>query len=254
VAGVPPGATVLFSAHGVTPAVRARARARGLRVVDATCPFVIRVHADARRYARQGYAIVLVGYRRHDEVVGVAGEAPGQVTVVENEAEAGAVRLPQGKPVAVLTQTTLSPEQTEGILAVLRRRFRDLRMPYASNICYATRNRQHAVRAVARRAGAVVVLGARNSSNSNRLVEVARVEGKPAYLVSVSGELKGLPLAGVRVLGLTAGASTPEYLVREAVALLRRRGFRTVRRHTVVTEHLRFPLPKALRAPDRKKA
>lgn len=243
---VPRGATVLFSAHGVSPEVRDAARALDLRVVDATCPFVGKVHAEVRRYAALGFTILLIGHRRHDEIVGVAGEAPDRVRVVENEAEAEQVAVSDPGKVAAMSQTTLSVDETTRVLDVLRRRFPALKTPPQSDICYATFNRQQAVRMLAPQVDLLVVLGAENSSNSNRLVEVARSAGREAVLVSAADQLPALPLDKVRTLGLTAGASTPETFVREAVAHLETRGFTRVETRTVVEEDVHFALPSTL--------
>lgn len=245
---IPRGATVLFSAHGVTPEVRNMAGAMGLNVVDATCPFVTKVHLEVRRFAAKGYSILLVGHRSHDEIVGVAGEAPDRVAIVEDEDEASRVEVPDPSKVAVMTQTTISLEDAEHVLSVLRKRFPSLRTPPQSDICYATRNRQQAVRELAPRTPAFIVLGARNSSNSNRLVEMAKANGCPAYLVSAAGELDALPLDSVQSLGLTAGASTPEYVVHEAIERLKTRGFTRVEEIAVVKEDLHFSIPSGLKA------
>ncbi len=241
---VPPGSAVLFSAHGVPPETRTLAGERGLAVTDATCPFVTKVHTEARRYAAQGCSILLIGHRRHDEVIGVAGEAPDHVTVVENAAEARAVTVPHPDRVAVLTQTTLSPDDVASVLDVLRKRFPGLRMPASDDICYATRNRQQAVREAASRVDAFVVLGSANSSNSNRLVEVARAAGCPAaYLAGSATELANLPLDSVHTLGLTAGASTPNPVIKDAVAHLKTRGFTSVDEVVFAREDLHFTVP-----------
>jgi 4-hydroxy-3-methylbut-2-enyl diphosphate reductase len=223
VEAVPEGALLLFSAHGVAPAVMRRAAARRLRVIDATCPFVTKVHAEVRRFAAQGACVVCIGHRRHEEVVGVAGEAPGQVRIVESAEEAAALEVPAGVPVAVVTQTTLGEAQVEPVMAVLRRRFPDLRLPAATDVCYATRNRQQAVRALAGVCARVLVLGSANSSNSQRLVETARAAGAEAALVSELAQLDGLALAGETSVGLTSGASTPESFLEAAVGILRTR-------------------------------
>lgn len=241
---VPPKAAILFSAHGVPPATRAAAAARGLNIIDATCPFVAKVHAAGRRYAARDYTILLIGYRRHDELIGVAGEAPDRVTVIETEADARSVRIADPAKVAVMMQTTLNSEQADSILAILRARFPGLQTPPASNICYATRNRQQAVRVLARATKAVIVVGSENSSNSNRLVEVARAEGVPAYLVSAQEQIADLPLGKVTAVGLTAGASTPEHLVRETIDQLRQRGFEHLEELTVVREDIHFARPR----------
>lgn len=244
---IPEGATGLFSAHGVSPAVRAAARARGLRMIDATCPFVTKVHNEVKRHTAQGCTVFLIGHRSHDEVIGVAGEAPDRVIVVETPEEARAAAVPDPAKVAVVSQTTLSSDETERVLAVLRERFPSLVTQTESDICYATRNRQQAVRLLARQVDHVIVLGARNSSNSNRLVEVARAEGCPAALVTAPEEVASLDLGAVTRLGLTAGASTPEYVVDETLARLRPAGFLDVERVEVVREDLHFVLPRELR-------
>lgn len=240
---VPAGATLLFSAHGVAPAVRAAAAARGLRIVDATCPFVAKVHAEVRRAAATGETVLLIGHRRHEEVIGVAGEAPERVQVIETPEEAAAVAVPDPGAVTVVSQTTLAPADTERVIATLRSRFPRLRAPAESDICYATRNRQLAVKRFAAEADFFIVLGSANSSNSNRLVEVARSEGCPAALVSRLDQLGGLPLEHVRVLGLTAGASTPEPTVEAAIERLRPLGFQSVESRAGVTEDIHFALP-----------
>jgi 4-hydroxy-3-methylbut-2-enyl diphosphate reductase len=241
---VPRGATVLFSAHGISPGTRDAARQRELHTIDATCPFVTKVHNEVRRYGGQGYSVLLVGDRHHDEIVGVASEAPDQVTIIENAAEAEAVTVPDPDKVAVMTQTTLSLDELSNILTILRLRFPALKMPSEMDICYATRNRQQAVRQLAARVDAFVILGAENSSNSNRLVAVAQSEGCPAYLASSIEKLAGTALDNVNRLGLTAGASTPESFVREAVAHLLTRGFGRVEEFTAVKEDMHFTLPR----------
>lgn len=214
-AQVPRGARVLFSAHGVSPAIRAQAEARGLEVVDATCPFVGKVHAEARAYAAQALPIALVGHKGHDEVVGVLGEAPERIRVVETRADAAALRadFPDADEVAVLSQTTVSQDMVEARVADLRALGLTPRFPDRRDICTATQERQDAVRALAREADHILVLGSRNSSNSRRLAEVAQTAGCPATLLAGPDELDALDLAGVRTLGLTSGASTPEELL-----------------------------------------
>jgi len=220
---VPEGAPLLFSAHGVAPAVRRQAEARRLRVIDATCPFVTKVHAEVRRFAAGGVTVVCIGHRQHQEVVGVAGEAPVRVRVVESAAEAEALVLPPGAPVAVVTQTTLGEEQVSSVMATLRRRFPDLQVPASTDVCYATRNRQRAVRLLAACCDRVVVLGSANSSNSQRLAEVARAAGTEAVLVSDAMQLADASWGSVRSVGLTSGASTPEAFLDEAVGIFRER-------------------------------
>lgn len=241
---VPCGGTVLFSAHGIPPATREAAKAMNLRVVDATCPFVSKVHHEVRQYAAKGYTILLIGHHSHDEIIGVAGEAPEHVIVVASEEEARAVTVPDPAKVAVLTQTTLSLDEVAHIMRILRERFPTLKTPTESDICYATRNRQQAVRLFARQADAIIVLGAENSSNSNRLVEVARAEGCYAALASTIEKLDAIPLEKVQTLGITAGASTPEYFVQKAIAHLKARGFTSVSEEKLIEENIHFPVPK----------
>ena len=245
VAAVPPGALLLFSAHGVSPAVVRLAAARGLRVIDATCPFVAKVHAEVRRFAAQGACVVCIGHRRHEEVAGVAGEAPGHVRIVESAREAEALEVPAGMPVAVVTQTTLGAAQVEAVMAVLQRRFIGLRQPASTDVCYATRNRQQAVSALARACQRVLVLGSANSSNSQRLVETARAAGAGAVLVSEVVQMEALEWRAVETVGITSGASTPESFLDETVAVLRaRHGFPAPEVLTAVEEdsHV-FKLP-----------
>jgi 4-hydroxy-3-methylbut-2-enyl diphosphate reductase len=225
---IPNGATVLFPAHGIAPAVRAATQARGLSAVDATCPYVARLHDEVKRFASRGLTVVCIGHRGHDEVIGVVGEAPDRTIVVENEREARAVAVPDPARVAAVTQTTFRPETAAGILAVLKARFPLLRQPAATNVCHATRNRQEAVRRLAGQAERVLVLGSANSSNSLRLVETARAAGAQACLVSERSGVPAADLADVQVVGLTSGASTPESFLEEVLADLRAMGFTTV--------------------------
>jgi len=247
---VPPGKTVLFSAHGIPPSTREAARSMNLNVVDATCPFVTKVHNEVRQFAAQGYTVLLIGHHNHDEIIGVAGEAPDHVIVIATESEASAVTVPDPAKVVVLTQTTLSLDEVAHLMTILRVRFPTLKTPSDSDICYATRNRQEAVRLFARKTDAIIVLGAENSSNSNRLVEVARAEGCSAHLASTIEKLKTIPLETVQMLGITAGASTPEYFVNEAITHLKTRGFQSVENQVLVKENIHFTLPKELRKPD----
>jgi 4-hydroxy-3-methylbut-2-enyl diphosphate reductase len=223
VEAAPEGAFLLFSAHGVAPSVTRRAAARRLRVVDATCPFVMKVHAEVRRFATQGAYVVCIGHRRHEEVVGVAGEAPEHVRIVESAEEAEALEVPADAQVAVVTQTTLGGAQVESVMAVLRRRFPGLWLPAATDVCYATRNRQRAVRMLAEACPRVLVLGSANSSNSLRLVETARAAGAEAELVSGLAQIDRLALAGAAVVGVASGASTPESFLDAAIEALRER-------------------------------
>jgi 4-hydroxy-3-methylbut-2-enyl diphosphate reductase len=241
---VPPGSVVLFSAHGVAPAVLAEARTRRLRVIDATCPFVAKVHQEVRRFAAAGCTVICIGHPTHVEVIGIVGEAPDHVRVVETEAEARAVQPPDPGRVAVVTQTTLSPETTEGIRNVLQARFPHLRLPAREDVCYATRNRQQAVRILAAQAPLVLVLGSENSSNTRRLVETARHAGAQAHLIGELADLAAVPLATATVVGIASGASTPESFLDEVLAALARQGFSTVEQLHAVAEHTRpFRLP-----------
>lgn len=240
---VPEGAAVLFSAHGVAPEVRETAGKRKLKIVDATCPFVEKVHSGVRRYAAEGYTILLIGHRNHDEIIGVAGEAPDSVVIIEDKNGAEKIDVRDPAKVVVMTQTTLSVDETTQITDMLRRRFPRLKTPPGSDICYATQNRQMAVRSVAKKADAFVVLGAKNSSNSNRLVEVSREAGCRAFLVNEIRQLQEIPLDGVKVIGLTAGASTPEYFVREAITCLAKLGFTDIEECRVVDENVHFAMP-----------
>lgn len=241
---VPEGARAVFSAHGVTPAVRARAAAKGLRVWDATCPLVTKVHLQARRYARAEHTILLVGHEEHVEVIGTRGEAPDRTIVVGTVAEAEAVQVPDPERVVVVTQTTLSADDTADIIAALRRRFP--RAQIRNDICFATQNRQAAVKRLAAEAQLVLVLGSRNSSNSNRLVEVARSAGATAYLIDRIDQLRPEWMTNVECVGITAGASTPEWLVEEAVAHLRALGAQQVDEVQVASEEMTFSLPQEL--------
>jgi 4-hydroxy-3-methylbut-2-enyl diphosphate reductase len=244
---VPEGATVLFSAHGVAPAIRSASAKRGLRAIDATCPLVTKVHLEAVRFAREGYTILLIGHEGHDEVLGTMGEAPDRIILVQNEAEAERVELPAGVKAAFLTQTTLSVDDAEAIIAVLRRRYPRIVGPSRDDICYATQNRQEAVKGVAPEADAVIVLGSRNSSNSLRLAELARTQGKSAYLVDGVHEIPQGAFSGDETVLITAGASAPEDVVEECVQVLQERYGAEVESRTVREEHVSFPLPRELR-------
>jgi len=243
---VPAGATVVFSAHGVSPAVRAGADDRGLRVIDATCPLVAKVHAEARRFARQGYRLVLIGHAGHDETDGTLGEVPG-IALVENEADVAGIDADDPDRVAYLTQTTLALDEVSDVVASLRSRFPALVGQAGEDICYATQNRQDAVRALARDCDAVLVAGSANSSNSNRLVEVAERAGSAARLVDDESDLDLVWLAGAGTVGITAGASTPNAVVDRLVAALAALGPVDVTERRVTDESLRFALPKELR-------
>jgi 4-hydroxy-3-methylbut-2-enyl diphosphate reductase len=244
---IPASATVLYSAHGVAPAIREASRERNLRAIDATCPLVTKVHLEAVRFAKEGYTIVLIGHEGHDEVLGTTGEAPEHIRLVQDEAEAEALELAPGAKVAYLTQTTLSVDDAERIIKVLRRRFPQIVGPHRDDICYATQNRQEAVKELVPEADAVIVLGSRNSSNSMRLAELARAHGKPAYLIDGIHELDPAQLRGNETILVTAGASAPEEVVEECVRELQARYGASVETRTVREEHVSFPLPRELR-------
>ncbi len=246
-ADVPEGALVIFSAHGVSPAVREQAKARHLRVIDATCPLVTKVHLQVLRYAREGYEIVMVGHRGHVEVEGTMGHAPERMYLVESVEDVAKLAVRQPERLAVVTQTTLSVDDTKEILLALQTRFPAIRLPAREDICYATQNRQLAVKELARRAPVVLVLGSHTSSNANRLVEVARKEGTRAWLIEHAEDIVPQWVDGLARVGLTAGASTPEYLVRAAIDRLLELGFQHVEDLEVVKEDVAFPLPRALR-------
>jgi len=238
---------VIFSAHGVSPAVRRDAVGRQLDVIDATCPLVAKVHAEARRFAAGDYQIVLVGHEDHEEVEGTVGEAPGHTRVIASIEEVGDLNLQDSDRVAVLTQTTLAVDETAAIVDALRDRFPALVVPPSEDICYATQNRQDAVRAIARDCELILVVGSHNSSNSRRLVEVAERAGCRAQLVERAQDIAPELLFGVTRLGLTAGASAPESLVQEVVSALEGLGAVTAREHTVATEETHFNLPPQVR-------
>ena len=219
---IPEGAITVFSAHGVSPAVHADAEARGLRTIDATCPLVTKVHREAIKFAEDGYTIVLVGHAGHEEVEGTMGEAPGAMVLVESEADVDALEVEDPERIAYLTQTTLSVDETRAIIARLREKFPAITGPRTDDICYATTNRQLAVRQMAEQCDLVLVIGSKNSSNSNRLVDVARDHGAASYLIDNAGEVREEWLEGVRVAGISSGASAPEELVAGARRLLPR--------------------------------
>jgi 4-hydroxy-3-methylbut-2-enyl diphosphate reductase len=253
-ADVPPGSRLVFSAHGVSPEVRSEARERDLQSVDATCPLVTKVHLEAMRFARNGYEIVLVGHRGHVEVEGTLGQAPERMYLVETVEDAEKLQVRSPDKLAVLTQTTLSVDDTRDILDVLRRRFPAVRTPTKDDICYATQNRQNAVKAIAQVADLVLVVGAASSSNSNRLVEVARAVGARAVLIEDADGLDPAWLGGVRAVGVTAGASAPEALVRAVLDRLRELGCGDVEETSLVDENVRFTLPPELRRDHRGQA
>ncbi|HTO55802.1 MAG TPA: 4-hydroxy-3-methylbut-2-enyl diphosphate reductase [Myxococcota bacterium] len=250
-AEVPEGSLVVFSAHGISPAVRAEAEQRKLRTLDATCPLVTKVHVEAMRYARDGYEMVLVGHRGHVEVDGTLGHAPERMVLVETVEDVAKLRVRDESRLAVLTQTTLSVDDTREIVAALRARFPAIRVPGKDDICYATQNRQNAVKSLAARVELVIVVGAPSSSNSNRLVEVARVHGARSALVQDANELDPAWLSGVARVGVTAGASTPEALVQAVCQRLRELGAASVEALATVDEGVRFALPAELRREQR---
>jgi 4-hydroxy-3-methylbut-2-enyl diphosphate reductase len=245
---VPDGATVVFSAHGVSPRVRQQAQAKELNVIDATCPLVGKVHAEARRFAKAGYTIVLIGHDGHEEIEGTAGEAPERIRLIADADEVDALEVEDPERVAYLTQTTLAVDETAGVVKRLRERFPNIVGPRSDDICYATQNRQDAVRALAERCELVLVVGSRNSSNSNRLVEVARRQGVRAYLVDDESQIDPSWLLGVRRVGVTAGASSPERIVQRLVRALRVLGEFQISEHAVARETMRFALPREVRA------
>jgi 4-hydroxy-3-methylbut-2-en-1-yl diphosphate reductase len=244
---VPAGATVVFSAHGVAPEVHQQARTRQLRVVDATCPLVTKVHQEARKFAGKGYDIVLIGHEGHEEVIGTMGEAPRAIHLVGDEREAAAVQVADHEKVAYLTQTTLSVDETQGVIGVLRDRFPVLAGPRSDDICYATQNRQSAVKELAEQCQLILVIGAENSSNSKRLVEVARAMGCASHLIPEASAVDPAWFEGVDTVGVTSGASAPEWLVDELIDALRERGASEVREVQVIPEDVHFSLPRGLR-------
>ena len=246
---VPQGAVVVLSAHGVAPEVYANAEDRRLSVIDATCPLVTKVHLEARRYARDGYTILLIGHQGHEEVVGTSGEAPDDVILVGSTEEARTVEVPDPSSVAYLSQTTLSVDETNEIVAVLRRRFPAIVAPPRDDICYATQNRQEAVKDLAARSDLVLVIGSDNSSNSRRLVEVSRAAGTAAHLIDDEAEILPGWLDGAQTIGVTSGASAPEWLVERVVAHLKSLGATEVEQLRTIEEQMFFSLPAPVRQP-----
>jgi 4-hydroxy-3-methylbut-2-enyl diphosphate reductase len=247
VTDVPDGSTVVFSAHGVAPTVHAHAADRQLHTIDATCPLVTKVHVEARKFAAAGYTIVLIGHAGHEEVEGTMGEAPERIVLVESEADVDALEVDDPEKLAFISQTTLSVDETRAIIERLRERFPAIVGPRTDDICYATTNRQAAVKQLARECDLVLVIGSRNSSNSNRLVEVARDCGADSYLIDNELEVREEWLDGQRVVGITSGASAPEELVQRLVDFFRARGTDDVRELEVIREDVRFMLPKRIR-------
>jgi 4-hydroxy-3-methylbut-2-enyl diphosphate reductase len=245
---VPPGSTLLFSAHGVSPEIRRVARERKLRAIDATCPLVTKVHLEAIRFAKEGYTILLIGHEGHDEVIGTMGEAPQAIVLVESVEHADRLTFAPGTKLAYLTQTTLSVDDANRIIDRLKARFPQIVGPPKEDICYATQNRQEAVRLLAAEADLVLVVGSQNSSNSQRLKEISVEMGVPAYLIDGPADIDDAWLAGVETIVLTAGASAPESIVEECIARLRQTHQATVEARIIRQEDVHFPLPRELRS------
>jgi 4-hydroxy-3-methylbut-2-enyl diphosphate reductase len=244
---VPEGSLVVFSAHGVAPDVHANAVHRRLRTIDATCPLVTKVHREALKFAADGYTIVLIGHAGHEEVEGTMGEAPGRIVLVESVQDVERLEVTDPERIAFISQTTLSVDETQEVIAALRERFPAIVGPRTDDICYATTNRQAAVKQLARECELVLVIGSHNSSNSNRLVEVAREHGADSHLIDNVAQLREEWVAGRRVVGITSGASAPDGLVQQLVAHFRARGTAVVEELEVIREDVRFMLPKAIR-------
>ena len=244
---IPEGAVTVFSAHGVSPAVHADAAERGLQTIDATCPLVTKVHREALKFAAEGYTIVLIGHSGHEEVEGTMGEAPDHIVLVETEADVDALEVEDPGKIAYISQTTLSVDETRAIINRLRDKFPHIVGPRTDDICYATTNRQMAVRQMAPHCDLVLVIGSANSSNSNRLVEVARDHGAESHLIDNESQVREEWLEGKRVVGITSGASAPEELVKRLVNWFRERGTDDVEEFDVVQEDVRFMLPKEIR-------
>ncbi len=244
---VPPGSTLVLSAHGVAPSVHVNAAARELQTIDATCPLVTKVHVEARRYAEAGYTIILIGHAGHEEVVGTTGEAPGSILLVQTVQDVASLTLSADAKLAYITQTTLSVDETAAIITALRQRFPQIRAPHREDICYATSNRQWAVKEMLDEIDLLLVIGSRNSSNSNRLVEAARAAGVAAHLIDDETEIHEDWLEGVETVGLTSGASAPEKLVERVCAWFRTQGVDDVQPFASVDEDVVFKLPVELR-------
>jgi 4-hydroxy-3-methylbut-2-en-1-yl diphosphate reductase len=244
---IPEGAVTVLSAHGVSPAVHADAQRRGLSTIDATCPLVTKVHREALKFAAEGYTIVLIGHGGHEEVEGTMGEVPDSIVLVETEADVEALEVEDPEKLAYVSQTTLSVDETRAIINRLRERFPSIVGPRTDDICYATTNRQAAVKQLATHCDLILVIGSRNSSNSNRLVEVAREHGAASHLIDREGEVREEWLEGARVVGITSGASAPEELVQRLVGFFRARGTELVEEFEVVQEDVRFMLPRIIR-------
>src|SRR4051812_48894392 len=244
---IPEGAITVFSAHGVSPAVHADAERRNLQTIDATCPLVTKVHREALKFAAEGYTIVLIGHAGHEEVEGTMGEAPDHIVLVQTEADVDTLEVEDERKLAYISQTTLSVDETRTIIARLRERFPHITGPRTDDICYATTNRQAAVRQMAEQCDLVLVIGSKNSSNSNRLVDVARDHGAQSFLIDSAGQVQEEWLSGARVVGISSGASAPEELVSDLVAFFRDRGTSQVEEFEVLREDVRFMLPKQIR-------
>jgi len=244
---IPEGAVTVFSAHGVSPAVHADAAERGLQTIDATCPLVTKVHREALKFAAEGYTIVLIGHSGHEEVEGTMGEAPDHIVLVETEADVDALEVEDPGKIAYISQTTLSVDETRAIINRLREKFPAITGPRTDDICYATTNRQAAVKQMAAECDLVLVIGSTNSSNSNRLVDVARDHGAASHLIDNASEVREEWLEGVRVAGISSGASAPEELVEELIGFFRSRGTKDVQTFEVLREDVRFMLPKVIR-------
>ena len=244
---VPEGETVVFSAHGVAPSVHANAERRGLQTIDATCPLVTKVHVEAKKFAADGYTIVLIGHEGHEEVEGTMGEAPEHIVLIETEDDVDNLEVDDPSRIAYISQTTLSVDETKAIISRLREKFPQIVGPRTDDICYATTNRQAAVRQMADQCDLVLVIGSKNSSNSNRLVEVARAHGAESHLIDNETQVREEWLEGKRVVGISSGASAPEELVQRLVEFFRARGTAEVSEFEVVQEDVRFMLPKEIR-------
>ncbi len=240
---VPDGSTVVFSAHGSPPRAYEEAAARRLKVIDATCPLVTKVHFEAKKYANEGYTILLVGHRNHVEIIGTSGEAPEATRIIETVEDAQKVELLNPEKVVCLTQTTLSMDDTKRMTDVLKQRFPLLQFPPKEDICYATQNRQNAVKELTKHAELILVIGSKNSSNSNRLVEVAKEAGAKAHLINDQSEINPEWLEGVKAVGLTSGASAPDYLMSDVISRLKSLSVAEVRELKVVEENIKFTLP-----------
>lgn len=243
---IPNGSTVLYSAHGVSPMIREEAASRNLRAIDATCPLVTKVHMEAIKFAREGYHILLVGHEGHDEVIGTMGEAPASITLVQTEADVPTLPFGPDDKLAYLTQTTLSVDEAQGIIQALRARFPQIASPKKEDICYATQNRQEAVRELVSEADLVLVLGSKNSSNSNRLAELGSTKGKKSFLIDGAQEIRNEWFEGVKSVLITAGASAPEDVVQDCVEYIRTKYNGTIENRVVREEHVSFPLPREL--------